>query len=166
MNSANDHRFWSECELFHTCVWLLAYPPLCTAAEKGSFSSIAQRDDKKEYVVFPKDGKNEDALRKTEDHIKNITETKDPIYSYRNRFKALSHWLVNATDPQQKLIREYEGVLDVEENIEVFTPHAAFPKPSPKAQLFDMTPNKVKRAPIYTSQTKAASELVMISQPT
>jgi len=141
-------------------------PPLCTAAEKGSFSSIAQRDDKKEYVVFPKDGENEDALRKTEDHIKNITETKDPIYSYQNRFKALSHWLVNATNSQQNSIREDEGVLDVEENVDVFTSHAGLPKPSPKAQLFDMTPKKVKRGSIYTSQTKAASEIVMASQPT
>jgi hypothetical protein len=152
--------------LSYLCLAFGLLAPLCTAAEKGSFSSIAQRDDKKERVVFPKDGKYEDALRKTEDHIKNITKTKDPIYSYRNRFKALSHWLVNATDSQQKLIREDEGVLDVEENIEVFTPHAAFPKPSPKAKLFDTTPNKTRRAPIYTSQTKAASELVMVSQPT
>jgi len=41
-------------------------------------------------------------LKQTEDLIKKITETQDPIYSYRNRFKALSYWLVNATDSQQK----------------------------------------------------------------
>ena len=85
---------------------------------------IAQQHEKKEFVVFPKDGKNVAALEKTEQYLKVITETTE-LYSYRNRFGSLTHWLVEATDSQLKFIVEDEGISSVEENIEVLLPDEA-----------------------------------------
>ena len=135
------------------------------AVGTGHSDSMANTDDKKEYLIFPKNGKNEAALKKTEDNIKKITQV-NSVYSYRDVQNALLHWLVPVTDSQQKSIREDEGVDGVEENVIAFAPEAAFPRPSPVAQLSDMKPNEFVRNLQYTSQTNAASELVMVSQPT
>ena len=82
---------------------------------------VVQEDERKEFVVFPKDGKNEVALKKTEQNLKMITETTE-LDSYRNRVGSLTHWLVEATDSQHKLMVEDQGVSGVEENVEVLLP--------------------------------------------
>ncbi len=54
---AYDHRFWSECELFHTCVWPLAYsPPFVQLLRKDRLALLLNEMIKKNVLSSPKMG--------------------------------------------------------------------------------------------------------------
>ena len=117
----------------------------------------------KEYVVWPKDGKDETQLTTTEKLIKSLLKL-DKVYSYRDIDKELLFWKVKATDNQVKTLKDNVGVQDIEENKDVNEPDAAMPLPSEAPHLM----NKFdKRDLTYTTQAKPdQSELIMVSQPT
>lgn len=71
----------------------------------------------KEYLIVPKDSTDEVALLKTEEFLKQVTQS-TKVYSARNFNNELMFWLVNVTSSQLSKIQENDGVLETEENIE------------------------------------------------
>jgi len=117
----------------------------------------------KQHIIWPKDGTDADTNSKTEDFLKGVIQQTN-IYSYTDTSKKLVFWLVNVTDSQVGTIKQNAGVRAVQEDTKDEL-EATLPWPFTPAKL--SVPNKFKRDDVqYTSQTSAASELVMISQPT
>ena len=116
-----------------------------------------------EYIVWPKDGSNKDAVAKTSDLLKQLTQ-KPKIYSYTDYKGNLMHWLLNATDSQVQSIKGYDGVARVEQNTIIAEEFASVPVPTEIAKLSEA--RKVKRDTRYSTQQDAVWELKMVSQPT
>ncbi len=70
-------------------------------------SEAEQKRD--EYIINPKDLKNQEALSKTEANIKSILNV-SAIYSYIDQNNVLRCWVVNATEAQIADIGKDEGV--------------------------------------------------------
>jgi len=70
----------------------------------------------KEYLIFPKNGTDEDALSKTEKSIKKVIES-EKVCSLRNVNKRLVFWIANVTNTQLNKIREDDEVRSAEENV-------------------------------------------------
>ncbi|EON63353.1 hypothetical protein W97_02580 [Coniosporium apollinis CBS 100218] len=118
----------------------------------------------KEYLIFPKNGTDEDALSKTEESIKKVIES-EKVYSLRNVNKRLVFWIANVTNTQLNKIREDDGVRSAEENVIAYEEAAALLLPTTTAQSSTSIPTKVKRDISFATQTDAVDELVVISQP-
>lgn len=123
------------------------------------------RDGKTEYAIFPVNGTNEEALAKTESNIQKITQL-PKVFSIREKSNnnTLSFWVVNVTDTQLQEIKKDEGIDGAEMN----TPEKAFaslPLPTDAPHLSHVVSDKFKRAIEYTTQSKAFSDLVFVSQP-
>ena len=144
----------------------ISSPSLLHRSPKDGISSnLSDRDDKKEFIIYPKNGKDEIALKNTEENIKKVAQVQK-VFSYRDVNKALLMWTIPVTDEQLQAIKKDNNVELTEENIVAFEEDATVPRPSPAAQLTNGEPHKFKRALEYKTQIKAASELVMVSQPT
>ena len=68
-----------------------------------------------EYVVWAKDGSNKDAVKKTEDLLKQLTN-QSSVYSFTDHNGALRLWTVNVTTSQVDTIKRDDGVASVVEN--------------------------------------------------
>lgn len=121
-------------------------------------------DDEQEFVVYPKDGKNKDALKTTEDYIKKTAHL-DKIFSYTDFNNVLLLWMANLTEAQVNDIKKQEGVAGAEEDKEIAEAEAAAIVPLTPTKVAVQQPDKVKRAVEYTHQSPAGIELKMISQP-
>ncbi|KAJ9656428.1 hypothetical protein H2201_008548 [Coniosporium apollinis] len=64
--------------------------------------------DAKEYLVFPKDSTDEVTLSKTEEFLKQVTQSAQ-VYSARDFNKKLMFWLVDVTSSQPSEIQENDG---------------------------------------------------------
>ncbi|KAJ9647368.1 hypothetical protein H2199_002357 [Coniosporium tulheliwenetii] len=71
--------------------------------------------DAKEHLVFPKHSTDEVALSKTEEFLKQVTQSAK-VYSARDFNKELMLWLVQVTSSQLSEIQENNGVLETEKN--------------------------------------------------
>ena len=128
--------------------------------------AVEERSDNsspKQQIIWPKDGRDVETNSKTENFLKAVTQQTE-IYSYMETEHKLLFWLANLTDSQIDTVRRNAGVDEVQEDtkdvLEAACPWQCAPT---KLPVFD----KLKRDGIqYTSQTSAASELIMISQPT
>jgi hypothetical protein len=126
---------------------------LCTAAD--TLSSRFSKDTSShelnprsdtgsggEYVVWPKDGNNKDAVAKTEDFLKQLTR-QSTIYSHTDPDGEFVLWLVNVTDSHVDTIKQIEGVDSVEPNVIIAEDFAAVPVQTEPAKLSEA--NKAKR---------------------
>lgn len=118
----------------------------------------------KEYLIFPKNGTDEDALSKTEESIKKVTESEE-VHSLRDVDDELVFWVANVTSTQLSKIREDGGVLSAEENVIAYKEGAALLLPTTTTQSSTSVPTKVKRDISFATQADAVDELVVISQP-
>lgn len=145
---------------------------LCTAADTLSsrFSKhinsreLNPRSDSGsggEYVVWPKDGNNKDAVAKTEDFLEQLTR-QSTIYSHTDPDREFVLWLVNITYSQVDTIKQNEGVDSVEPNVIIAEDFAAVPVPTEPAKLSEA--NKAKRDIQYAIQLNAGYDLKMISK--
>ena len=87
-----------------------------------------------EYIVWPKDGSNKDAVAKTGDFLKQLTQQPN-IYSYTDYKGSLMHWILNATDSQVQSIKGNDGVASVEQNTIIAEEFASVPVPTEIAKL-------------------------------
>ncbi|KAJ9637176.1 hypothetical protein H2199_007462 [Coniosporium tulheliwenetii] len=111
----------------------------------------------KEYLIFPKNGTDEDALSKTEESIKKITESEE-VYSFRDVDKELVFWVANVTSTQLSKIREDSGVLAAEENVIGYEEGAALLLPTTMAHSSTSIPTKVKRDVAFATQIDALDD--------
>ena len=156
-------------------------PALCTAANKIFWRSsedksandlssnlVEPRDDTalagaaSEYVVWSKDGNNKDAVQKTEDLLKQLTNQTN-VYSFTDHNGALRLWKVTVTSSQVDTIKKDDGVASVDQNVSEADERAAVPMPTEPAKLSEAS--KEKREAIYTTQLDADYSLKQISQP-
>jgi len=124
------------------------------------------QDGKTEYAFFPVNGTNEEALAKTESNIQKITQLAK-VFSFREKsnHNTLRFWVVNVTDTQLQEIKKDEGIDGAEENYISEKAFASLPLPTDAPHPPHALRNKVKRAIEYTTQFKAFSDLVFLSQP-
>lgn len=88
----------------------------------------------KEYAVWPVDGTNNGQLATTEEFIRTVTNSTS-VYSYRDIDKELVFWKINATVKQISRIKANAGVLQVDENVEIWAPNAVVSLPSAAGRL-------------------------------
>ena len=115
-----------------------------------------------EYVVWAKDGSKKDAVKKTEDLLKQLTK-QSSVYSFTDHNGDLRLWTVNVTSSQVDTIKKDDGVASVVKNAIEAEEDAAVPVPTEPAKLLEAS--KEKRDTQYSTQLNAAYELKQISQP-
>lgn len=116
-----------------------------------------------EYVVSPKNGSDQDAVAKTGEFLKQLTQQPN-ICSYTDITGSLMHWVLNVTDSQVQSTKGNNGVARVKQNTIMVEDFAAIPVPTEIAKLSET--RNVKRDTQYSTQQDAVWELKWVSQPT